>query len=137
MYPQGQELLSHTFPTVRLVSPSIAKYREVSPSTAHTHKTKKIHKKVFKNYQNRVRAPYCSAMSLGMTTNTNLVPTRTIDVSGLRSLFGLGRTATYELTHDETFPQAYGITPRHYVWNLDEVEMWLASRKGAVTVIGN
>jgi hypothetical protein len=34
------------------------------------------------------------------------------------------------LTRDETFPQAYGITSRHYIWDLDEVETWLTSRKG-------
>lgn len=61
------------------------------------------------------------------TAHTTL---RTVDFAGLRSILALGRTATYELTRDSGFPQAFGISARHYLWDLNEVESWILSRKG-------
>ncbi len=70
------------------------------------------------------------AQSKCMNNENALNSLRTIDIEGLCTLLNLGRTATYQLTHDTSFPQAYGITARHYLWNLGEVEQWLTSRKG-------
>ena len=131
MYRTEQVQIPTTFPTFHLVSPSATEYRGVSPSLTQAEKFKKFFKIVFQKGQNRVRWPSKSAPSFRMTTETTLVPSRTIDINGLRLLFSLGRTATYALTYEESFPKAYGITSRHYLWDLDEVEAWLASRKGA------
>jgi hypothetical protein len=36
----------------------------------------------------------------------------------------------YQLTRDPSFPAAYAITARHFLWDLEEVEEWFVSRKG-------
>jgi predicted DNA-binding transcriptional regulator AlpA len=80
--------------------------------------------------QNRLPSLLGSGLSLGMENTTDEIHLRTIDIAGLRSLLGLGRTATYELIRDPGFPEAYGISARHFLWDLDEVEAWIRSRKG-------
>jgi len=65
-----------------------------------------------------------------MNSENELNSLRTIDIEGLCTLLNLGRTAIYLLTKDSSFPQAYGITARHYLWDLCEVEQWITSRKG-------
>jgi predicted DNA-binding transcriptional regulator AlpA len=72
----------------------------------------------------------CRAQSKGMNNENALNSLRTIDIEGLCALLNLGRSATYLLTKDSSFPQAYGITARHYLWDLSEVEQWITSRKG-------
>ena len=55
----------------------------------------------------------------------------TIDIDGLCKLLNLSCQATYQLMHGPSFPQAYGVTSRHFLWNLKEVKDWLISRKAA------
>jgi predicted DNA-binding transcriptional regulator AlpA len=44
-----------------------------------------------------------------------------ISIQEIRTLFGLGRTAAYELTHRSDFPEAVIISPRCYRWWASEV----------------
>jgi predicted DNA-binding transcriptional regulator AlpA len=47
---------------------------------------------------------------------------RLISIGDIRSLFKLGRTAAYELTHRPDFPEPVPISPRCYRWWASEVE---------------
>jgi predicted DNA-binding transcriptional regulator AlpA len=44
-----------------------------------------------------------------------------IGVRDIRELFGLGRTAAYELTHRSGFPEPIKLSPRCYRWWASEV----------------
>jgi predicted DNA-binding transcriptional regulator AlpA len=46
---------------------------------------------------------------------------RLVSISDIRTLFGLGRTAAYELTHRRDFPEPVVISPRCYRWWASEV----------------
>jgi predicted DNA-binding transcriptional regulator AlpA len=46
---------------------------------------------------------------------------RLISISDIRTLFGLRRTAAYELTHRPDFPEPVVISPRCYRWWASEV----------------
>ena len=113
--------------------PQSVLYRLVSRSVfidrLATKKSKKI-KIVFKIGHFREHFETYRAQSKGMNNENALNSLRTIDIEGLCILLNLGRTATYLLTKDSSFPQAYGITARHYLWDLSEVEQWITSRKG-------
>jgi len=50
-----------------------------------------------------------------------------ISIRDVRKLFGLGRTAAYELTHRPGFPEAVVISPRCYRWWASEVTAFAAS----------
>ena len=52
---------------------------------------------------------------------------RLIGIQDIRILFGLGRTAAYELTHRPGFPKAVVISPRCYRWWASEVMDFAAS----------
>jgi predicted DNA-binding transcriptional regulator AlpA len=45
-----------------------------------------------------------------------------ISITDIRQLFGLGRTAAYELTHRPDFPEPVPISPRCYRWWASEVD---------------
>ena len=47
---------------------------------------------------------------------------RLISIGDIRTLFKLGRTAAYELTHRPDFPEPVPISPRCYRWWASEVE---------------
>ena len=49
-----------------------------------------------------------------------------ISIREIRALFGLGRTATYELTHRPGFPTPVRISPRCYRWWAAEVAAFTA-----------
>ena len=49
-----------------------------------------------------------------------------ISIREIRSLFGLGRTAAYELTHRPGFPAPVRISPRCYRWWTAEVVAFTA-----------
>lgn len=66
-----------------------------------------------------------------MNTHTNQLQSKTVDIQELRTIFSLGRTAMHNLTKDPSFPQAYVISARHHLWDRDEVQEWLKSRKVA------
>lgn len=50
-----------------------------------------------------------------------------ISVREIRALFGLGRTAAYELTHRPGFPAPVRISPRCYRWRAAEVAAFTAN----------
>src|SRR5262249_51893956 len=52
---------------------------------------------------------------------------RLISIGDIRSLFKLGRTAAYELTHRPDFPVPVPISPRCYRWWASEVEAFAAT----------
>ena len=88
---------------------------------------------VLEYHQNRVRQIWSTAVCNYMNTISKIIPSQAVDIEGLKSLFRLGRTAIYQLTRDPSFPKAYVITTRHYLWDLAEVEDWFLSRKGKRT----
>ena len=45
-----------------------------------------------------------------------------ISVADIRKIFGLGRTAAYELTHRPDFPGRVQLSPRCYRWWASEVD---------------
>jgi predicted DNA-binding transcriptional regulator AlpA len=49
-----------------------------------------------------------------------------ISIREIRALFGLGRTAAYELTHRPGFPAPVRISPRCYRWCAAEVAAFTA-----------
>lgn len=52
---------------------------------------------------------------------------RLISIREIRAMFGLGRTAAYELTHRPGFPAPVRISARCYRWSADEVAAFAAS----------
>jgi len=58
---------------------------------------------------------------------TPLVADRLISIREIRQLFGLGRTAAYELTHRPGFPTPVRISSRCYRWWATEVTAFAAS----------
>jgi predicted DNA-binding transcriptional regulator AlpA len=55
---------------------------------------------------------------------------RLISIREIRELFGLGRTAAYELTHRTSFPEPVVVSPRCYRWWASEVTAFAASIRG-------
>ena len=108
--------------------PQATLYRLVSLS-ATRYWLKKL-KIVVENRQNRVRQNWSTTVCNYMNTINKIIPSQTVDIEALKSLFRLGRTAMYQLTREPSFPKAYVITARHYLWDLAEVEAWFVSRKG-------
>jgi predicted DNA-binding transcriptional regulator AlpA len=49
-----------------------------------------------------------------------------ISIHDIRELFGLGRTAAYELTHRSGFPEPIKLSPRCYRWSAGEVIAFIA-----------
>ena len=56
---------------------------------------------------------------------------RTIRRGELRSIVPLSDTTIYELEQQGRFPRRFYLTARCVVWDLDEVEAWLAERRAA------
>ena len=52
-----------------------------------------------------------------------------ISIREIRALFGLGRTAAYELTHRPGFPAPVRISPRCYRWWAAEVAAFTADHR--------
>jgi predicted DNA-binding transcriptional regulator AlpA len=52
---------------------------------------------------------------------------RLISIEEIRTLFKLGRTAAYELTHRPEFPQPVAISSRCYRWWASEVDAFAAN----------
>ena len=57
---------------------------------------------------------------------TSLQAGTLISIREVRALFGLGRTAAYELTHRPGFPAPVRISPRCYRWWAAEVAAFIA-----------
>ena len=50
-----------------------------------------------------------------------------ISIADIRRIFGLGRTAAYELTHRPGFPDPVPVSPRCYRWWASEVDVYADS----------
>lgn len=56
---------------------------------------------------------------------------RTIRKDELKQLVPLSDTTIYRLEQEGKFPSRFAITPRCVVWDYDEVQAWIQSRKQA------
>lgn len=56
---------------------------------------------------------------------------RTIRRHQLREMVPLADSTIYEMEQCGEFPRRFALSPRCVVWDLDEVEAWLASRRSA------
>ncbi len=56
---------------------------------------------------------------------------RTIRRQGLRLIVPLAESTIYEMEQRGEFPGRFSLSPRCVVWDLEEVEAWLAERKRA------
>ncbi|MGX5829873.1 helix-turn-helix transcriptional regulator [Mesorhizobium sp. 43Arga] len=54
---------------------------------------------------------------------------RTIRRQRLREIVPLADSTIYEMEQRGEFPRRFALTPRCVVWDLDEVEAWLAARR--------
>ena len=63
----------------------------------------------------------------GPTAQNPWMADRLLSIRDIRQLFGLGRTAAYELTHRRDFPEPVVISPRCYRWWASEVTAFAAS----------
>lgn len=55
--------------------------------------------------------------------------TRTIRKKQLKEMVPLADSTIFEMEKRGEFPRRYALTPRTAVWDLAEVEAWLAARK--------
>ena len=56
---------------------------------------------------------------------------RTIRRQQLREIVPLADSTIYEMEQRGEFPRRFALSPRCVVWDLSEVEAWLASRRSA------
>ncbi len=56
---------------------------------------------------------------------------RTIRRDELHSMVPLGDTTIYEMEQRGEFPRRFALSPRCVVWDLNEVEAWLETRRRA------
>ncbi len=56
---------------------------------------------------------------------------RTVRRDELRKIVPLADTTIYELEQRGEFPRRFNLTPRCVVWDLAEVEAWVAARRRA------
>ena len=56
---------------------------------------------------------------------------RSVRRTELRRLVPLADTTIYEMERRGEFPRRFNLTPRCVVWNLAEVEAWIAARRAA------
>jgi prophage regulatory protein len=59
---------------------------------------------------------------------------RTIRRQPLRELVPLADSTIYEMEQRGEFPRRFALSPRRVVWDLAEVEAWLASRRSTPIV---
>jgi prophage regulatory protein len=55
--------------------------------------------------------------------------TRTIRKNQLKEMVPLADSTIFEMEQRGEFPRRYALSPRTVVWNLAEVEAWLADRQ--------
>ncbi len=66
-----------------------------------------------------------------MATNIKTQINRTIRRPQLREMVPLADSTIYEMEQRGEFPRRFALSPRCVVWDLGEVEAWLASRRSA------
>lgn len=63
-----------------------------------------------------------------MSTRPDTLKRRMIRRQELRQIVPLADTTIYEMEQRGEFPRRFALTPRRVVWDLAEVEAWLAER---------
>jgi len=66
-----------------------------------------------------------------MASNGETSIKRTIRRQQLREMVPLADSTIYEMEQRGEFPRRFALSPRCVVWDLAEVEAWLASRRSA------
>jgi len=64
---------------------------------------------------------------MNATTNTRIG--KTIRRHQLREMVPLADSTIYEMEQRGEFPRRFALTPRCVVWDLSEVQAWLAARR--------
>ncbi|HEX3413256.1 MAG TPA: AlpA family phage regulatory protein [Stellaceae bacterium] len=64
-----------------------------------------------------------------MRSNTEIFVRRTIRRHQLREIVPLADSTIYEMEQRGEFPRRFALSPRCVVWDLAEVEAWLAARR--------
>ncbi|AGK57105.1 prophage CP4-57 regulatory [Hyphomicrobium denitrificans 1NES1] len=64
-----------------------------------------------------------------MRSKTDVTTPRTIRRQQLREMVPLADSTIYEMEQRGEFPRRFALSPRCVVWDLSEVEAWLASRR--------
>jgi len=64
-----------------------------------------------------------------MTRSNEEAPKRTIRRHQLREIVPLADSTIYEMEQRGEFPRRFALTPRCVVWDLSEVQAWLAARR--------
>lgn len=64
-----------------------------------------------------------------MSAMANTPVTRTIRRQQLREIVPLADSTIYEMEQRGEFPRRFALTPRCVVWDLAEVQAWLAARR--------
>jgi prophage regulatory protein len=75
------------------------------------------------------RAGTCRRSDMRQLTETPI--RRTIRRQQLREIVPLADSTIYEMEKRGEFPRRFALSPRCVVWDLSEVEAWLASRRSA------
>lgn len=84
------------------------------------------------SFDNEARPLASSAPEARVPSAARLVsPRRTIRRPELRQIVPLADTTIYELEQRGEFPRRFYLTPRCVVWDLAEVEAWVADRRRA------
>ncbi|MBN8902382.1 MAG: AlpA family phage regulatory protein [Rhodospirillales bacterium] len=71
-----------------------------------------------------------------MVRNSEVTIRKTIRRQQLREMVPLADSTIYEMEQRGDFPRRFALSPRCVVWDLTEVEAWLASRRSAPIVRG-
>jgi prophage regulatory protein len=66
-----------------------------------------------------------------MASKAEISLKRTIRRQQLREMVPLADTTIYDMEQRGEFPRRFALSPRCVVWDLAEVEAWLASRRSA------
>lgn len=69
-----------------------------------------------------------------MTSTSDVPFRRTIRRHQLREIVPLADSTIYEMEQRGEFPRRFALSPRCVVWDLAEVEAWLASRRSTPIV---
>jgi predicted DNA-binding transcriptional regulator AlpA len=73
------------------------------------------------------RPPDPAIPGLAAAEPTRSTSDKLISIAEIRTVFKLGRTAAYELTHRPDFPEPVPISPRCYRWWASEVDAFADS----------
>ncbi|WP_430691657.1 helix-turn-helix transcriptional regulator [Mesorhizobium captivum] len=64
-----------------------------------------------------------------MSTHGSTPIKKTIRRQQLREIVPLADSTIYEMEQRGEFPRRFALTPRCVVWDLDDVQAWLAARR--------